>query len=117
MATPRVAGVKIIAADGLHCVGVTADARIIKYLHLGLGSSRIFQQRLRQGLQDVSVQGRIFRDDECPEAHSAASSQPSENSSDTGLFFTTSLKCGTSARAQIRDSPVSSSRLQTNVVL
>ena len=59
----------------------------------------------------------IFRDDENPEAHSAASNQPSESSSETGFFFTTSMKCGTSVSAQIRDSPDSSSRLQTNVVL
>ena len=97
-------------------VHIAAKPRVGQQLHSCCRPSRIRQQSLCQGLQDVSVPGGIFGDDQNLEAHNAASSQPSESSSETGLFFTMSLKCGTSARAQILDSPVVSSRLQTNVV-
>ena len=70
---------------------------------------------LYQGFQDVAVVGLIFRNDEHP--HSAASSQPSANSSEGGHFSATSLKCGTSMSGRIPDSPVLSSRLHTKVVL
>ena len=59
----------------------------------------------------------IFGNDEHPEAHGAASIQPSENNSETGFFLTTSMNRGTSVREQTRDSPVVSSRLNKNVVL
>ena len=88
-------------------------------LTLALGFPASCSNASARGLRmcPFRIGDRVFRDDEHLEAHSTASSQPSENSSDTGRFFTTFPKCGTSAKAQIRDSPVSSSRLQTNVVL
>ena len=105
-----------LLTNGPKRVRVAAEPRVGQQGHSGQRPSGIRQQSLGQGLQDVPVPGRIFRNHENPEAHSAASSQPSERSSEIGFFFTTSMKCGTSVSAQMRDSPVSSSRLQTNVV-
>lgn len=102
--------------NGPQRVRIAAEARLGQHFYPGLGFPRALHQLPGQGLQDVPVPSRIFRDDEYAEAHSAASSQPSESSSETGFLFTTSKKSGTSASARIRDSPVSSSRLQTNVV-
>ena len=103
-------------ANGADGLVVATQPRIIQYLHLGIRFTRVLQKPVGEWLQDMPVQRRIFRDHKDVEAHGVASSQPSVNSSDAGVFFTTSRNCGTSAKGRMCDSPVSSSRAQRKVV-
>ena len=104
-------------ADDLHRLVVSANSRLSQDLHLCARSTDIPHECSHQGGQNVAILQRVFRYDEHGKAHDAISSHPSENNFETAVVLTASMKAGISAKEQILDSPVDSSRLQKNVVL
>src|SRR5229473_7777917 len=81
-----------------------------------IGFSAFLENALHQRLQNISVMGRIFRNNQYIEAHKAPSSHPSANRSPSGCRLTISTKFGIVDNGLMIDSPVSSSLLQKKVV-